>query len=321
MGDWSFVELGDVADVTKLAGFEYTKHFEYKEDGEIIALRALNVRDGKLDLTDLKRIDREVSNALPRSKLFQDDILFTYVGANIGQFARIPEDDIFHLAPNICRVRASEQCYPRFLFYCFRDPRFQDDLSNFRHGSSQPTIPMKNIRKFEIPLPPIKKQKAIAEVLSSLDDKIDLLHKQNQTLEALAETLFDKWFIDADYTMKIGDLITLQNGYAFKSKDFNAIGSDRIIKIKNISGNIVDLENADFIARTVAEKVNEKFIIKSGDILFAMTGAEIGKMGIVPENSYSLMLNQRTGLLMEKFKGARFLAYLQLKSDLSLIHI
>ena len=80
-----------MAFVTKLAGYEYTKFFKYVDDGEIIALRALNVREGNLDLTQLKRISREVSNALPRSKLIKGDILFTYVGANIGQFALINE--------------------------------------------------------------------------------------------------------------------------------------------------------------------------------------------------------------------------------------
>ena len=81
--DWSCLCIGDVADVTKLAGYEYTKHFAYIDDGEVIALRALNVREGKLDLTDIKKIAKSVSNDLPRSKLIKNDILFTYVGANI----------------------------------------------------------------------------------------------------------------------------------------------------------------------------------------------------------------------------------------------
>ena len=69
-----YYELGELADVTKLAGFEFTKYIKYNNYGEIIALRASNLRRGELNLTDIKRIDRSVSELLPRSKLYVNDI-------------------------------------------------------------------------------------------------------------------------------------------------------------------------------------------------------------------------------------------------------
>jgi type I restriction enzyme S subunit len=83
---WLSSKLGDISDVTKLAGYEFTKHIEYDEGGEIIALRALNVNDGRLDLTSVKRISKRVSDSLPRSKLRKNDILLTYTGT-VGQVA------------------------------------------------------------------------------------------------------------------------------------------------------------------------------------------------------------------------------------------
>ena len=97
-------ELGELADVTKLAGFEFTKYIKYNNYGEIIALRALNLRHGELDLTDIKRIDRSVSELLPRSKLYINDILLTYTGNGYGDCAIIEENDKYHLAPNICKI-------------------------------------------------------------------------------------------------------------------------------------------------------------------------------------------------------------------------
>ena len=194
--DWEMCSIGEIADVTKLAGFEYTDHFTYTQDGEIIALRALNVRDGVLDLTDVQRIKKEVSDTLIRSKLFKGDILFTYVGANIGQFALVPEDNKYHLAPNICRIRVSKRTTPYFLYSYFRTRPFKENLENFSVGSSQPTMPMGNIRQIKVPVPSFNEQVAIASILISLDDKIDLLHRQNKTLEALAETLFRQWFVE-----------------------------------------------------------------------------------------------------------------------------
>lgn len=101
---FNFISLGEVANVTKLAGFEFTKYIKYNNSGEIIALRALNLRQGELDLTDIKRIDKSVSELLPRSKLYSGDILLTYTGNGYGDCALISENDRYHLAPNICKI-------------------------------------------------------------------------------------------------------------------------------------------------------------------------------------------------------------------------
>ena len=83
-------------------------------------------------------------------------------------------------------------------------------------GCTQPLIRPADLKNLCIILPTVPEQKAIAEVLSSLDDKFDLLHRQNKTLENMAQTLFRKWFIeDADdgwETGKLGDVVTVKGG-------------------------------------------------------------------------------------------------------------
>lgn len=69
-------------------------------------------------------------------------------------------------------------------------------------------------------LPERKEQDKIVSILSSLDDKIDLLYRENKTLEAMAETLFNKTLSEKENNGTIEQLISIQNGYAFKSKDF-----------------------------------------------------------------------------------------------------
>ncbi|WP_198009411.1 restriction endonuclease subunit S [Nitrosomonas sp. Is79A3] len=84
-------------------------------------------------------------------------------------------------------------------------------------GGVQPSIKVPHLLDMTIPIVSYEEQKAIASVLSSLDDKIDLLHRQNKTLEAMAETLFRQWFVEEseeDWTEgKIGDLFVLQRGF------------------------------------------------------------------------------------------------------------
>jgi type I restriction enzyme S subunit len=200
---------------------------------------------------------------------------------------------------------------PKFLFYQLT----LIDYTNLNVGSAVPSLTVPVINEIDISLPQKDEQNEIAEVLSSLDDKIDLLHRQNQTLERMAETLYDAWFEEKELTSLVSDLISLQNGYAFKSKSFQDFGVDRVLKIKNISGGIVDIETTDYVSHETVENLDEKFSISTGDILFAMTGAKIGKMGIIPKTDYKLWLNQRVGLFKEKYYGSRFLAYLRLKSD------
>lgn len=81
---------------------------------------------------------------------------------------------------------------PKFIYYFLKTI----DFSQFNAGSSVPTLNRNHIHELDFTLPPIQEQTAIASILSSLDDKIDLLHRQNKTLEQLAETLFRQWFVE-----------------------------------------------------------------------------------------------------------------------------
>ena len=82
--------------------------------------------------------------------------------------------------------------YEIFIYYFLKS----FDFKQFNVGSAVPTLNRNHIHPLDILLPPFLEQKAIASVLSSLDDKIDLLHRQNKTLEAMAETLFRQWFVE-----------------------------------------------------------------------------------------------------------------------------
>ena len=209
-------------------------------------------------------------------------------------------------------LKCKKDFYNEILIYYFQNL----DLNPFLTGAVQPKLNKASLTKIPIILPADENhQKAIASVLSSLDDKIDLLHQQNQTLEALAETLYLNFIGEREFNSKLSDIFSLQNGYAFKSKSFKESGIIRVIKIKNISGDIVDITNSDFVDDESIKKLDVKFKINSGDILIAMTGAVVGKLGIVPETDQSLWLNQRVGSIKQKFEGAKYLVYLHLKSD------
>ena len=115
--------------------------------------------------------------------------------------------------------------------------------------------------------------------------------------------------------IKLGHLISLQNGYAFKGNSFIPKGTQGIIKIKNINNGIVDIHATDFVENDYVENLDKKFKVESKNVLIAMTGAEIGKVGMVENNSKELWINQRVGLFVPKFEGADKLAYLFVNSQ------
>ena len=162
--------LGDIALVTKLAGFEFTKYVNYSNEGKIIALRGLNVKDGHLVLDDVKYMDNSDFSKLQRSKLVIGDLLFTYVGT-VGQVAMIEENDRFHLAPNVALVRVrNEAVHPRYLmYYMLSNMFYHSQIDKLMQDSSMKNIPMEKIRLFVIAVPSMDCQKRIVEILDDFD--------------------------------------------------------------------------------------------------------------------------------------------------------
>ena len=326
-------QLSQIADVTKLAGFEFTKHIKYADDGEIIAIRALNLKNGTLTLNDIKRIEKSVSDTLTRSKLYKYDIVISYTGT-IGECAQIMVNDKYHLAPNVAKIAPnSDIVYPVFLFQYIRSKEFKQQMLNYCHGSTQPTIPMKVIRKLSIPIPPYRIQKQIASILSSIDKKIALNTAINENLEQQAQAIFKSWFVDFEpfggvmpddwIITTFDEICVFQNGYAFKSKElldaptndcYDVFKQGHIIKGGgfNING------TKSWYPKSKCEKLS-KYILNRKDILMAMTDmkgnvAILGNTAILPlDDQY--ILNQRVGLLRPKTETGVSAAYIYLLTN------
>lgn len=161
--------LGEVGDVTKLAGYEFTKYIKYSDTGKIIALRGLNVKS-KIDLSNVKYIDESDFSKLSRSKLYVNDMLFTYVGT-IGEIALIDQNDKYYLAPNVSRIRfLTNNVLPRYMFFYFKTNSFTTyQVNKYLANSSMKNLTMENIRKFRVPIPSLSEQERIVKILDDLD--------------------------------------------------------------------------------------------------------------------------------------------------------
>jgi len=175
-------------------GKNYPSQNDFTNKGYCVFLNTKNVRKYGFDFSDVQYISKEKDSALRKGKIQDKDIILTTRGT-VGNTAyyeqSIPYKNV-RINSGMVIVRANEKIVDsHFLLYFLRSL----DYDVFVSGSAQPQLPIRDLKKIEINLPPITEQKSISSVLSSLDNKIDLLHRQNKTLESMANTLFRQWFI------------------------------------------------------------------------------------------------------------------------------
>ncbi|MDZ7317150.1 MAG: restriction endonuclease subunit S, partial [candidate division KSB1 bacterium] len=233
----------------------------------------------------------------------------------------------------------------RFCYYLLKSL----DLTQFNAGSGVPTLNRNHIHPLPVTIPKsLAEQRAIAHILGTLDDKIELNRRMSETLEAMARALFKAWFVDFEpvrakcmgdldgrprwqrgqslpglparlYDLfpdrlvpselgeipegwrvgTFGDCCTVKGGYAFKSKDFAEKGYP-LVRIKNITSYYtVDLFDVVYIPEEIALKTKD-FFLNDGDLIIAMTGATIGKFGLIVnrDDTKKALLNQRVGKIV-----------------------
>ncbi|MCM1472737.1 MAG: restriction endonuclease subunit S [Muribaculaceae bacterium] len=223
-----FKTLGDIATVTKLAGFEFTNYVNYSDKGKIIALRGLNVKNGNLILDDVKYIDNSDFSKLNRSKLYVNDMLFTYVGT-VGQVALITESNKFYLAPNVALVRLNNKCIlPKFMMFYFQSKHlYEKQIEKFLQNSSMKNLTMEKIRKFQIPVPPLEVQCEIVRIFDKFTDYIDCLEKELDLRKKQYLYYRDKLLTfgdDVEYKA-LGEITTVSRGIRVVKKQLETTGN------------------------------------------------------------------------------------------------
>ena len=176
----------------------------------------------------------------------------------------------------------------KFIFYLAISDEFRDTAIQLMSGSSgRQRVETEALKQKVFSLPPLTEQKAIAEVLSSLDDKIDLLTRQNKTLEDLAQTYFRKWFVEdasEDWEEKgLDEIADFLNGLPLQKYPYKSGKPMNVIKIKELNSGYS--ENTDICSSDVPEK----YIVHSGDVIFSWSGSlvvDIWKYGVGALNQH-----------------------------------
>ena len=295
-GEWISKIIGDLGDVTKLAGFEFTNHVTYSDSGEIIALRGLNVKNGKLILDDVKYIDNSDFSKLNRSKLIVDDLLFTYVGT-VGETALIDKNDKYYLAPNVSRIRFDlDKSNSKFMHYNIsRSQYFKKVIQPTIATSSQPALSMGNIRKLSVYIPSKEEQDKIASFFSLIDKKIELQTEKVEELKNYKKGIMQKIF---SQELRFKD----ENGNEYPEWEKRRLQTivEKKIKGKNPlyseTGNVL-LNNEFMENNTEPLFVENEIDVTKKDILILWDGSQAGKVytgfeGVLGSTFVAITLNK-----------------------------
>ena len=190
---WPEELIGDSCFVTKLAGFEYTQYIHYEDSGDVVMVKAQNVKNGKLNRKDLSYISNEVSNSLPRSQLETGDIVMTYVGANIGDVAVIDDEYKYHLAPNVAKIRPDTEKY-NSVYFMYMLMFLNSYIVGNSADTAKAALGMERIRKLKIFAPPIDLQKQFVSFVAQTDKSKLIIQKSLDELETLNKALIQKHF-------------------------------------------------------------------------------------------------------------------------------
>jgi type I restriction enzyme S subunit len=193
------LEVGEIANVTKLAGFEHTKFLAGAPPGNVVLLRAGNVRNNGLDLSNPATIPAEISDQLPRSQLAPNDVVMTFIGAKIGDVSYVtPQHPRLHCGPNVAKLTPKESINHHYLVAALQAPVVQDQIREITKSTAQPSLSMKTIRTLRLPVPSLSEQLRIVAELNELRAEVDALtHLQTETaaeLNALLPAILDHAF-------------------------------------------------------------------------------------------------------------------------------
>ena len=216
MSEWKEYKLGEICDVRD------GTHDSPKETSNGYPLvTSKNIKNGVIDLSNTYLISESDYNLVnQRSKVEQWDVLFSMIGT-IGESAIVKEQPNYAIKNvGLFKTRCNK-LLAEWIYYYLHSQQAKSEINARLKGSTQQYISLADLRTFPIELPIIEQRHKIVSIFTSLDDKIDLLRRENATLEAMAETLFRQWFVEdakkeweegkvADFSKHIKDSINPQ---------------------------------------------------------------------------------------------------------------
>jgi type I restriction enzyme S subunit len=318
MSNWKEYKLGEIADITSskrifLADY-VEKGIPFYRSKEIIQKANGEKVPNPLFIETEKYFDIKERFGSPQN----GDLLISAVGERSGIPYVVKDDGDFYFKDGnlIWFKNFSDKISSVFLYYFIRSNKGFSAISATMIGSAQRALTIIGLKNLKVNFPPLPTQTAIAEILSSLDDKIELNNKINQELENLAQTLFKQWFIDFEFPNQNGEPYKSSGGEMIDSElgevpkgwevkpitDFIEVKDgthdspkqceegNYLITSKHLKNSFIDFDSAYKISNEDFVNVNKRSKVDKNDILITMIGT-VGNLYYVGNEPYYAIKN------------------------------
>lgn len=277
-------------------------------------VKSKELLDSGISNTEEKITDNALNDS--SAKYFpEQSVLIAMYGANVGQLGWLKKPATVNQA--VCGlVIDPEKADWRYVFYALLQNR--DNLTVQARGAAQQNLNQDLIKEFKIPLLPLEDQRSVSDILSIYDDLIYNNTRRIQILEQIVQAIYTEWFVNFRFPghekvkmidsgtefgkipkgwkiSKMGSILNIKSGYAFKSKGYTVEGLYKIVTIKNIhDGKFVS--DFNYILE-IPKNMPDHCRLSDGDILLSLTG-NVGRACLVYGENF--LLNQRVGKIDPK---------------------
>ena len=327
MSEWKEYKMAELIDEIAMGPFGSNIKVDCFVDSGIPVLNGSNLVGFRLNEDAFNYVTKEKADSLGHSNAYRGDVVVTHRGT-LGQIVYIPEDskyDRYVISQSQFRfVCKKELVYVPYLVYYFHSREGQYRLLANASQVGVPALarPTSSFKDVIIPLPPLDTQHHIASILSSLDDKIDLLHRENATLEQMAETLFRQWFVEEAMEEweegKLGDILTVKGGTTPSTKEPSFWDGDIAWTsprdVTTLKG-LYLFETEKRITQKGLEQISSG-LLPAGTLLMSSRAP----VGVLAFAEIPLAINQGYIAILDDKGYPKEFIYLWLKANMDLVH-
>ena len=281
----SFQEAGlEIEDGDR--GKNYPKKNELFDKGYCPFLNNKNIIGDEINFNEVDFITKEKDEVLRKGRVKINDIILTTRGSvgNVGYFNKRLKYSFARINSGMVIIRANHLFYTPYLYQLLKSPYMKMQYKNFSTGSAQPQLPIRDIKKLNLILPPYNEQIAIADILSSLDEKIELNNQMNETLEEMAQALFKRWFVDFEFPNEEGKPYKSSGGEMVESELGMIPNGWKIASLKDYCTEITRGQTPKYVESSELLVLNQK--VNKGRILEKQYFKFLNPDLQVPQNKY-----------------------------------
>ena len=286
---WEQRKLGEVA-----SGFEYGLNAAASDfDGEKKYLRITDIDDQTREFRTDDLSSPDINNPIDdRYLLKEGDILFARTGASVGKtYLYKASDGKTYYAGFLIRAHVSDEADAGFIFQSTLTERYKQFVLLTSQRSGQPGINAQEYSDLLLPLPSLMEQRRIGAFFDRLDSLITLHQRKYDKLCVLKKSMLDKMFpkggslypeirfagfTDPWEQRKLGEVASgFEYGLNAAASDFD--GEKKYLRITDIDDQTREFRTDDLSSPDINNPIDDRYLLKEGDILFARTGASVGK--------------------------------------------